>query len=349
MAPEPADFQTPVIDQDAGVFVMAIRLRPLGIAGLLVATSAWGSLFLVGKPVLAYVDPVWFTLIRYTLASVGFAALLLWRGGVFPWAKLHAHAPRLALLGFAGYGFFSVMVLTGLAHSVPSHGAVIMATMPITTQLVRWAVDRLKPTRAALLGTALALLGVVIVSGVFLGEGSGTRPTLAGDLTALFGTLGWIAYTRGSASLPALDVLESSALTALASWPLLMVAAIVGALFQWAPAPSMAGIAVSWHALLYIGAIPSVLAILAFNFGVRTLGVVTGTAFLNVVPVSAVLMSAALGAPPAAHELLGVAMVVSALLIHTLAQQRSAQSAPGIRTSRPRSGTAPCSAGATGR
>jgi drug/metabolite transporter (DMT)-like permease len=63
----------------------------------------------------------------------------------------------------------------------------------------------------------------------------------------------------------------------------------------------------------------------AFNFGVRTLGVVTGTAFLNVVPVSAMLMSAALGAPPAAHELLGVAMVVSALLIHTLAQQRSAQ------------------------
>lgn len=327
---------------------MTIHPRPLGIAGLLVATSAWGSLFLVGKPVLAYVDPVWFTLIRYTLASVGFASLLLWRGA-FPWAKLHAYAPRLALLGFAGYGFFSVMVLTGLAHSVPSHGAVIMATMPITTQLVRWAVDGLKPTRAALLGTALALLGVVIVSGVFLGESSGTRPTLAGDFTALFGTLGWIAYTRGSASLPTLDVLEYSALTALASWPLLMVAAIIGALFQWAPAPSMAGIAGSWHALLYIGAIPSVLAILAFNFGVRTLGVVTGTAFLNVVPVSAVLMSAALGAPPAAHELLGVAMVVSALLIHTLAQQRSAQSAPAIRTSRPRSGTAPCSAGAAGR
>ena len=95
---------------------MTLPPRPLGIVGLLLATSAWGSLFLVGKPVLADVDGVWFTLLRYTLATAGFALLLLARGA-FPWAKLRAHAARLALLGFAGYGVFSAMVLVGLAHS----------------------------------------------------------------------------------------------------------------------------------------------------------------------------------------------------------------------------------------
>jgi drug/metabolite transporter (DMT)-like permease len=320
---------------------MTVHVRPLGIAGLLLATSAWGSLFLVGKPVLAHVDAVWFTLIRYTLATAGFAALLFARGA-FPWAKLRAHAPRLALLGFVGYGVFGVMVLIGLTHSIPSHGAVVMATMPITTQLVRWAFDGLKPSRSALLGTALALLGVVIVSGVFLGDGGGAPSTLAGDLTALLGTLGWITYTRGSTGLASLDVLEYSGLTALASWPLLLLAAVAGAALHWTALPSTAELAVSWQALLYIGVIPSVFAILAFNFGVRTLGVVTGTAFLNFVPVSALLMSAALGAPPAMHELLGVAMVVSALLIHTVAQQRSTQ--PAVRPARLRGGAAPCPA-----
>jgi len=305
---------------------MGARARPFGIAALLLATSAWGSLFFVGKPVLGHINPVWFTFIRYTLASLGFAALLLARGR-FPWAQLRAHAPRLAALGLVGYGVFGVLVLVGLLHSVPSHGAVIMATMPITTQLVRWAADGLKPGRAALLGTALALLGVAMVSGVFLAPEAGATSTLAGDATALLGTLGWIVYTRGSASLPGLDVLEYSGLTALASWPLLLLGALAGAVTGWAPLPAAADIGVSWHALLYIGAIPSVLAVLAYNFGIRTLGVVTGTAFLNFVPVSALLMGTALGTRPAAHELLGVAMVISALLIHTLAQQRATRGA----------------------
>ena len=310
---------------------MTSSRRPLGIAGLLLATSAWGSLFLVGKPVLAHIDPLWFTLIRYTLATLGFAALLLMRGG-FPWHKLRAHGPRLAWLGFAGYGIFSAMVLTGLQHSVPSHGAVIMATMPITTQLVRWALDGLKPGRAALLGTALALLGVMVVSGVLQGGDGHQGSTLGADLVTLIGTLGWITYTRGAARLPSLDVVEYSGLTAVASWPLLLLATLASTLLGWSPAPEADAVLDAWHALLYIGVLPSVVAILAFNFGVRTLGVVTGTAFLNFVPVSAVLMSIALGHPPAAHEIAGVTMVVGALLIHTLAQQRSAAAAPaGLR------------------
>jgi len=311
---------------------MKIPHRPLGIAGLLLATSAWGSLFLVGKPVLAHIDPLWFTLIRYTLATLGFAALLLARGGI-PWHKLRAHLLPLAGLGFAGYGVFSALVLLGLQHSVPSHGAVIMATMPITTQLVRWALDGLRPGRTALLGTALALAGVMVVSGVLQGGSAAQGSTLGADLVTLLGTLGWITYTRGAARLPSLDVAEYSGLTALASWPLLLLATLAATLLQWSVVPAAEALAEHWHSLLYIGVLPSVVAILAFNFGVRALGVVTGTAFLNFVPVSAVLMGVALGHPPAAHEIAGVAMVVSALLIHTLAQRgASAPAATGLRT-----------------
>src|SRR5262249_28470813 len=109
----------------------------------------------------------------------------------------------------------------------------------------------------------------------------------------------------------------------MASWPLLLLAALVGAASHVASVPSVHDLQASWRALLYIGAVPSVFAILAFNWGVRRLGVLTGTAFLNFVPVSALLMGAALGAKPALHELLGVALVVAALLIHTLSQQRA--------------------------
>ena len=302
------------------------RQRLLGIAALLLATSGWGGMFLVSKGVLHHVEPVWFTLIRYSMSALLFVLLILPRGAA-PWRKLRRHAGPLAVRGFAGFGIFSVMLLMGLAHSVPSHGAVIMATTPMTTQLLRWALDGVRPARSTLLTTALALLGVAVVSGLLSGAGTAGESTLFGDAVAFVGTLGWVWYTRGATRFPGLDVIEYTALTVLASWPLLLAMALAATALGLAGAPSLEGLRLSWQALLYVGLVSSALAVLAFNYGVRTLGAVTGTAFLNFVPVSALWMSAALGRMPTAAEIIGMAMVVGALLIHT-AMSRKASAAP---------------------
>ena len=126
------------------------------VAALLFATSAWGSLFLVGKPLLATLDPVWFTTMRYTLATL-LLVVLVQAFGRSPWRKLRSHFVRLTLLGLAGYGCFSVLVFFGLARSLPSHGSVIMATMPFTTLLLRWGLNGQRPPRASLLGAAVRL------------------------------------------------------------------------------------------------------------------------------------------------------------------------------------------------
>jgi len=318
--------------------------RSLGIVALLLATSGWGGMFLVSKGVLHHVDPFWFTLSRYTIAGLVLIALLLPRG-MAPWHKLHAHALPLALRGLAGFGVFSVMLLIGLAHSVPSHGAVIVATAPMTTQLLRWALDGIRPARANVLTALLALTGVAVVSGVLSGVLSGSLSgsstgvsTWRGDAVALAGTVGWILYTRGAAKFAELDVVEYTALTVLASWPLLLVGALAATLLGWAHAPSVDGLQASWEALAYVGLVSSTFSVLAFNYGVRALGAVTATAFFNFVPVSALLMSIALGKPPTANELLGMAMVVAALLIHTAISrtgpkvQRLASTMPAVRT-----------------
>jgi len=313
---------------------MTTQSRPLGIAALLLATSAWGGMFLVSKGVLHHVDPFWLTLIRYSLSALLFVALIAPRGAA-PWLKLRAHAMPLAMRGLAGFGVFSVMLLTGLAHSVPSHGAIIMATTPMTTQLLRWALDGIRPSRATLLTSLLALAGVMIVSGALsTHHARAGESTAFGDAMAFVGTLGWVWYTRGAAQFAnKLDVVEYSALTVLASWPLLLLGAVVATAAGVAGLPSGPGLMSSWHALVYVGLVSSALAVLAFNFGVRTMGAVTGTAFLNFVPVSALLMSVALGKLPSGNELLGMAMVVGALLIHT-ASTRTATAVPA-RPSRP--------------
>lgn len=136
--------------------------------------------------------------------------------------------------------------MTGLAHSVPSHGAVIMATIPMTMQLLRWLLDGVRPARSALLTTGLALAGVVVVSGVLFAGPGGPESTEFGDGLMLAGTLGWVWYTRGAARFADLDVVEYTALTVLASWPVLLLAAVVATALGWASLPNAQGLLQSW-------------------------------------------------------------------------------------------------------
>ncbi|MEO7852821.1 MAG: EamA family transporter, partial [Rubrivivax sp.] len=70
--------------------------RSLGILALLVATSAWGGMFLVSKGVLDHIGPVWLTFLRYTIAALIFVPLLIPRGAA-PWRKLRTAVVPLSV------------------------------------------------------------------------------------------------------------------------------------------------------------------------------------------------------------------------------------------------------------
>ena len=293
----------------------ALLPAPWAVAALLLATSSWGSLFLVGKQVIGVLDPAWFTLIRYALATA-LLALLVQRFGDAPWRKLRRHWWRLSLLGVCGYGLFSLLVFYGLRLSQPSHGSVIMATMPFTTLALRWALDGQRPALRALLAAALAIAGVATVADLFGQHGVFSTATLIGDALALAGTLGWVIYTRGAASLPEHSPLEYTALTAVGVLPWLTLGTLAATALGWCPAPSPAAVAAVAPQLLYIAVLPTVAAALAFNLGVRRLGAPAGTLFLNMVPVSVIAVRAVLGHAPQANELIGTALVGLALALN---------------------------------
>jgi drug/metabolite transporter (DMT)-like permease len=77
-------------------------------------------------------------------------------------------------------------------------------------------------------------------------------------------------------SLPDHSRLEYTALTAVASWTWLVLGAAVATLWGWVPAPAGAAVAGLLPPLLYTAMVPNVLAVLAFNFGVRRLGPTIG-------------------------------------------------------------------------
>lgn len=300
---------------------MLAQSRALGAIALLLATGSWGGLFLASQPVLADLDASWFTLVRYSLAALAFLLLLAPRGAA-PWRRLREHGLGLALRGLAGFGVFGVLLLDGLARSLPTHGAVIMATVPMTTQLWRWTVDGQRPGRITLLSTSLALAGVLVVSGLLDAGADPSAMYWKGDAMMLLATLGWVWYTRGAARFAELDALEYTGLTILAAWPLLLAMALLATATGLAHSPAPERVWAWWPQLLYVGLVASAAGILAYNHGVHLLGAVSATAFINFVPVSTLLISLALGHKPAATELLGMAMVVGALLMHVLSQHK---------------------------
>ena len=285
------------------------------VIGLLFATTAWGSLFLVGKPLVAVLDPLWFTLLRYAMATL-LLALLVQRFGRTPWAQLVQNRGPLARYGVAGYGLFSVFCFYGLRLSAPSHGSVIMATMPFTTLGLRWALDGQRPSIPALLGAAVALLGVAAVADLFGPQSGLTNATLLGDALTLAGTLGWVVYTRGAATLPQLNPLEYTALTAVASLPWLLLATMLATVFGLVTFPSAQVLGEVGPQMFYVAAVPTVAAALAFNLGVRRLGAPMGMLFLNVVPLSVIVVRAWMGQAAQANEMLGAALVAGALALN---------------------------------
>ena len=286
------------------------------VASLLMATSAWGSLFFVGKSMLATLDPVWFTATRYVLATL-LLVVLRPAFGSATFARLRRDLRTLALFGLAGYGAFSILVFFGVALSVPAHGAVIMATMPVTTVLLRWWLDGVRPPKTAVAAAGLALVGVALVAGVFEHRNGVGARALLGDLLALAGTLGWVVYTRGAARFPDLSPFDYTAFTAMASAPVLLAGAVVASIAGVVPWPDAFAVLHRAEGLAYIAAVPTVAAAVAFNFGVRRLGAPTGTLFINCVPLSALAIATALGQPPGAQELVGAALVALALVVTT--------------------------------
>lgn len=287
-----------------------------GMLALLLATTAWGGLFHAGKQVLTRLDPFWFTALRYGGAALLLAALLGVQGA-FRVGTMRAHAGRLFRLGLLGYGAFGILVFIGLSMSAPSHGAVIMATMPLSTLFLRWVIDGQRPQWWAWVAATLALGGVTLVAGVWAppAAGASRSGTLGGDAIALLGTLGWILYTRGPSKVPGLSVQEYTAYTAVLAFPGLLLIAGIASRLGWAHPPTLQDIVDVAPASAYIIVVATVLAALAYNHGVRTLGITTGILFINWVPVSALIIGAALGHVPSHAELAGTAMVGGALVL----------------------------------
>ena len=289
----------------------------------LTAALAWGAMFPIAGPALGRLDAFHLTTVRYLVASSIFLALLAAVEGRKA-LRTEGRTPELWLLGTLGFAGFNLLTYVALGHIQPQDAALIVATAPVITVLVLWALGSGRPRGAQLALTALAFAGVATV--ISRGDPGRLGSSSGGwELLVLAGVFGWISYTLAAARrFPAFSPLRYTAITsALGTLSLVAITAIVvlaGAVGS--PAPD--DYAAEWWRLLYVIGPAAVVAVLAWNDGVKRIGPANGSLFINLVPVVSFSIAIGQGYSPGAAELAGAALTIGALVAANVLERRRA-------------------------
>jgi drug/metabolite transporter (DMT)-like permease len=292
-------------------------------ASLGVATGAiWGVMFVIGKSALDRVDAFHLTTIRYGVAGAIFLAILLAVEGRAS-LRLDGHGRKLWLYGSLGFAGFNLLAFTGLEHARPESAALIVAFAPLVTALVLWLRTRVAPSRAVLALFVLALVGVFFV--VTHGDpGSIAHGSIGwGDALVLGGVISFVVYTLGAAEFRDFSPLRYTALTAALGWLTVAAATLAVTLSGWKPLPSAGDVWAVTPQIAYITILGAVVAVLAWNASVGSIGPQNTALFVNLVPVVAFAVQIGRGYRPAALEIAGAVITVLALVgANLLSRQR---------------------------
>ncbi|EAQ0171819.1 DMT family transporter [Salmonella enterica] len=299
-----------------------------GLLCCLLATVSWGGMFPVMTHALTYIDPFNFTTFRYGIAGIAFALLLLFREGQNSF-RLKGDRWGLAwlfgTLGFAGFGF---LVFLGQSLAGPGGAltaSIMMATMPMLGLLTIWALKKVRPHASTMSFILLSFSGVVLVitnGDVFAVLNSPI--SLAANLLLIAGALCWVLYTIGGSYFPGWSPLRYTTMTTLLG----MISVVLIDLFLVGSGaisvPSAASIITIVPHLLYMALVAGLVAVLCWNVGNRIITPTNGVLFMDVVPITAFIVSALNGVVPTNMQITGAVITAMALVLNNLNQRKLA-------------------------
>lgn len=298
----------------------ASRVSPLLGAnlGLVATVLVWGTPIPLLDDILTRWDPVGMAMLRYAL-SVPFLLLFLWlmqptvyRPGRFLPAGIGWG--RLIFLGALGPGGFALCFMVALAYSNPITMAILAAISPVIAGLVDWACYGQRPAKGIGLALLLAISGGIMAS-VELSELASGLAVEGGEPIMLIALICWAWYSiTAQRWMPGATQLHITTVSMLPTGFVIAGVYLAALALGWAePLPADPRlddmVLIAWIAVSSI-----VLGVLTWNMGVKRLGVVVASMYLNLIPLVAVLTAVALGVEPRIEQLIGGLLVVAGVL-----------------------------------
>lgn len=298
---------------------------------LVTATMIWGAMFPIAKHILGDMDALTMTLFRYGLAAPVFLLMLGAREG---WRSIKPEVSVWPLIALGGLGFagFNLLMFYGIAQAKPEHGALVMALQPLIAAMIMWARTGKRPATRSFVALALAIVGVVLL--VTDGEVSrlAEHAAVVPTLMMIAGGTCWVLYSMGAANYPGWTSLRYTALTGTGGVIVLVSLWLLVGAAGGLRVPSAQAVIDLAPSLSYITLLAAFLAVLCWNQGIRVIGAQNAMLFINVVPLTALLVGVLRGHLFGHWELVGAGLVLMSLVLNQLqgflAGRAPAQQAP---------------------
>lgn len=272
------------------------------------AAVAWGGSIVAQKWALGSLSAVEISLLR----GVGALALLIplwwWQEG----DTTRFTGRDLAILAVLSLGVLGNHLLTlfGLRYVEAAVGGVIIGAAPAITALLSSLLIRDLPFRVVVLGCTVSFAGVALVSGAGQTNGVGANPWLGGILVVL-AQVCWALYSIGGRRI----MERFSPLTV--NWMTLAFSLLPQIPLLWTDQKAMAAgmdsvVPSAWMAVAFLIVFPTALGQQAWLYGVRGVGPSRAGIFINLIPVSALLLSVViLGDSLDAIKIAGIVLILT--------------------------------------
>ncbi len=289
---------------------------------LVTAAVVWGGSIVFQKLALGSFSAVEVSVLR----GLGALALLIplwwWQEG----KGVKFTSRDVAVFALLGLGVLGNHLLTlfGLRYIGAAVAGVIIGASPAITAFLSALLIRDVPFRAVWVGCAVSFAGVMLVSGVGSESAAGERPWLGGTLVVL-GLVSWALYTIGGRR----SMERFSPLTV--NWTTLLLSILPQIPLLWTDQKvAIAGIesvpTSGWLAVVYLIVFATALGQQAWLYGVQGIGPSRAGVFVNLIPVSALTLSAlVLGEQIGVKELVGIGMILSGVWLVNRQSARQAR------------------------
>src|SRR5690625_634420 len=177
-----------------------------------IASASWGAMFPVANHAFLYIDPFYFTIIRYLPVVIILIVLLYFTEGKKAF-RPDGKGILLWLFGTMGFTIYNLFIFWGqdlLGDSGVLLASIMEALAPTISILLVWIFLKERPAFFTILSIIGAFIGVLLV----VTEGN-VSLLLAGNrllplIILFFAAAGWAAYTIGGNSFSGWSVLRYS-------------------------------------------------------------------------------------------------------------------------------------------
>lgn len=270
------------------------RVSPAVIFAALAAVILWGASPVAAKVAVADMTPLTVAVLRTFLGGVLAVPVAL--ALKIRWPQQRRLQMILLLSAFCGFVAFPLIFTFGIALTTANHASMILAALPIFTGAIALGWDRRRPTRIWIAGSAIALVGeiILITSRGHAASGPASLPgdALWGDalclLSNVFVSLGYVAGGRlQQAGYPSTGTTFWGA----ASMSLLLAPVVA---FLWLNGNFNVPSVPAWSGILYMAIVSTIIGYILWYWALGKGGIARVGLIQFLQPVSGVILAALL-------------------------------------------------------